>query len=245
MENKRCYVLLLVALLQWGCYKEKNVPQDQVILRAGHLPVATAADGVSKVLISVEINPAATDASNSVLLTTTKGLFDIVAKNTVTLVAQSVLGANGENHKIATVNLVSTTDTVPAIITATVKNFSRLDTVLFARAYPTLLRVTTDKLIYLPASNGEVTVTVNVRREVGMGVPTLGQFITLEALDQNNVAIGNFRNKTVVTDAAGNCVNFFSMPTPNSYVGIVKFRTTTVKDAAGNLLTDSTIINIR
>lgn len=244
MANKPTILALGCLLILAGCYKEKTASSSEVILSIGHSPTTIPADGVSKSLITVEIPAETPDASNSIVLTTTKGLFDVIAKNTATISAQNVMGTDGKNHRIGTMYLVATNDTLPAIITATIKNYSKSDTVIYSRAYPSQIRISIDKLIYLPASNGEVAITVQIKRDVGFGTPTTGQMITLDALDVNNLPIGNFRNKTLVTDAAGNCVNFFSMPTPNTYNGIVKFRATVVKDAAGGILTDETIINV-
>src|ERR1700710_1040773 len=229
MENKVfCLVATLIVTLS-GCYKESVVAQGQVILSMKNMPSGIPADGVSKTLISLELPQETTDANNSIVFTTTKGLFDLVLKNTATINAQNVIGADSLIHKIATINLVSTTDEGPAIITATIKNYSLSDTINFTRAYPDSIFVFVDKLNYQfpfasTLTNSEVTVTVQIKRKVGTGIPSIGQTISLSAVDStiNGIAIGNFRNKSLTTDAAGACVNYFSLPPTNTYLGTIK-----------------------
>lgn len=202
------------------------------------------ADGLSKQLITIEIPPTTIDANNTIALTTSKGLFDVVNKNTTTVVAQNVT-INGILHKIASINLVSSNDTGTAYVTASIKNYIQTDTIKLTNAYAEQIKISVDKLNYQISNTGEVTVTVKISRFPGHGTPTPNQNITLIAMDstQNpSHQVGRFRNFTTLTDASGSCINYFSIPLTNPYTGKVKLLATSPTDVSGNFIADSTFI---
>jgi len=202
------------------------------------------ADGVSKQLITIEIPPTTIEANNTIALTTSKGLFDVVNKNSTTVVAQNVT-INESLHKIASIYLVSSNDTGSAYVTASIKNYIQTDTIKFTNAFAEQIRISVDKLNYQISNTGEVTVTVKISRFAGHGTPTPGQNITLIAMDstQNpNQQVGQFRNFTTRTDGAGNCLNYFSIPFTNAYYGKVKFLATVPTDDSSKFISDSTTI---
>jgi hypothetical protein len=229
----------------------KNYSQvDTITFRNGFIMSMTGnqtsipADGVSKQLITIEIPPTTIDANNSIALTTSKGLFDVVNKNTTTVVAQNV-SVNGVLHKIASINLISSNDTGTAYVTASIKNYSQADTVKLTNAFAEQIKISVDKLNYQISNTGEVTVTVKISRFPGHGTPTPSQNITLVAMDstQNpSHQVGRFRNFTTLTDASGSCVNYFSIPLTNPYTGKVKLFATAPTDILGNFISDSTTI---
>lgn len=200
------------------------------------------ADGVSKQMITLELPDKTTDATNSVIFNTTKGLFDVAAKNTITVSAQNVM-ISGATHKVATVYLISTGDEGTAYVTATIKNFTQTDTIGFTRAYPDLIHLNVDKLNYQAGNGTEATVTVQCRRNIGTGTPSIGQAITLTALDNDLKPIGVFRNLNLMTDASGNCVNYFSLPLGSAYLGKITLTASVASDLTGKLISDAANIN--
>jgi hypothetical protein len=243
MQNKINFLFGVAVLLLTGCYKEKPVTQGQVIVSMPENKSTIPADGVSRQKITVEINANATDASNSIVLTTTKGLFEGVAKNTVTLSAQNTQLADGI-HKIATVYLISSTDEGTAYVTAAIKNYTQVDTIYFTRAYPDLIRLQVDKLNYQSGSTGEITVTVQIKRNPGNGTPSLAQTITLTAFDAAQHTIGNFRNLNLSTDANGSCINYFSLPVGNTYIGSIQLIAAASSNVNGGTVSDSQTLTV-
>lgn len=235
---------IICILIISGCYKENSVLTNEVILSMTGNQSSIPADGVSKQLITIEIPPVTSDANNTISLSTTKGLFDVVNKNIATVIAQKIT-INGVLHKIASINLISSNDTGTAHVTATVKNFSQTVAIKFTNAYPEQIKILVDKLNYQISNTGEVTITVKISRLPGHGVPTANQNITLIAMDSTgnpNRKVGRFRNYTTLTDASGNCINYISIPLSNPYIGSVKLFTTIPKDISGNIISDSTSI---
>lgn len=243
MESRLTYAGIVLLMLISACYKEQQITQTDVIVSMTGNKSSITADGVSKQLITVQLPDKTTDANNSVVFTTTKGLFDVVAKNTVTVTAQNTM-VNGQLQKIASAYLVSTTDEGPAYVTATVKNYSQTDTINFSRAYPEQIHLNVDKLNYQLSNTGEVTVTIQTKRNPGEGTPSTAQAVTLTALDNTQANIGSFRNLTLVTDVSGNCVNYFSMPLGSTYTGTVTFKASVQTDVTGKTNSDSQTINI-
>lgn len=224
-----------------SCYKETLVATNEVILSMTGNQSSIPADGVSRQLITIEIPSNTTDANSSITLITTKGLFDVVNKNTTTVTAQNVT-INGILHKIASVNLISSNDVGIAYVTTSIKNYSQVDTINFINAYAEQIKISVDKLNYQISNTGEVTVTVKISRLPGNGIPTPSQNITLIAKDSTNNLVGRFRNYTTITDVSGSCVNYFSIPLTNPFTGKVKLLTTIPTNPLGNIISDSTII---
>src|ERR1700744_58212 len=193
MGNKLQHLFFAGALLLTSCYKEQNVPQSSVILSRSANQSGIPADGVSKQLITLELPDKTTDATNSIVFNTTKGLFDIAAKNTITVSAQNVT-IDGKLHKIASVYLISSGDEGIAYVTATIKNFTQTDTIKFTRAYPDQIHITVDKLNYQAGNSTESTITIQSRRNPGTGISSIGQSVTLSASDSTQKPIGVFRN---------------------------------------------------
>lgn len=244
MESKTILKFVLVSVLLVGCYKEESVPVNDVIMSLDLGNKVIEADGVSKQVIKIEIPSSTSDANNLITLITTKGLFDIAGKNTISIAAQNVV-ANGVLRKIATATLISSNDTGYAYLTATIKNYSVLDSIRFVNAYPDQIRISVDKLNYQVSSGGEVTVTVKLSRAQGKGNPTPGQRISLLAIDSTGDVsrqVGRFRNLNTVTDASGTCVNYFSVPLTSPYLGKVKFLSSVSKDISGRTISDSAVI---
>jgi hypothetical protein len=243
MQNKITLLLCIATLLLTGCYKEPAVTQDQVIVKMPENKSAIPADGLSRQKISVEINAHATDVSNTIVLTTTKGIFDGAAKNTITVSAQNTQMADGM-HKIATVYLISSNDEGVAYVTAAIKNYTQIDTIYFARAYPDLIRLQLDKINLQSGTTGEITATVQIKRNTGTGTPSFGQTITLTALDAAQHTIGNFRNLILTTDATGSCVNYFSLPVGNTFTGVIQLIATVPTNTAGGIASDTQTITV-
>jgi hypothetical protein len=241
MQNRKFFILIGWLGFLFGCYKEEQVTPNEVIISMTGDKSTIPADGVSKQLITIEIPATTADANNTITLITTKGLFDVVNKNTTTVTAQNII-INGVVHKVASVNLVSSTDEGAAYVSATIKNYTQIDTIFFTKAYPEQIKIAVDKLNYQISNTGEVVVTVKVSRLPGNGTPTPGQTITLVALDNAQNPIGRFRNLNNTTDAAGTCINYFSIPLTNPYLGPVKLLTTVQKSITGNTITDSVFI---
>lgn len=244
MENKLHYLFIFIAITLGltSCYKENLVPQTNVILSMSANHTAIPADGVSKQLITLELPNKTIDVSNSVVFNTTKGLFDIAAKNTITVSAQNVM-ISGALHKIATVYLISSGDEGTAYVTATIKNYTQTDTINFTRAYPDQIHLNVDKLNYQAGNSTEVSITVQCRRNPGTGTPSIGQSVTLSAVDSTQKPIGVFRNLNLLTDASGNCVNYFSLPLGSTYLGKVYLSASVVSDATGKTISDTATIN--
>ena len=244
MQNNTKIIALLCLLIISGCYKETPVATNEVILTMTGNQSSIPADGASKQLITIEIPSNTTDANNSIALTTTKGLFEIVNKNTTTVTAQNVK-IDGTLHKIASVTLISSNDVGIAYVTASIKNYSQIDTINFTNAYAEQIKISVDKLNYQISNTAEVIVTVKINRLPGNGTPTPSQTITLTALDstQNpNNQVGRFRNFDTVTDSSGSCVNYFSIPLTNPYTGKVKLLATIPTNSSGHIITDSATI---
>lgn len=244
MVNKLNTTIFICILTISSCYKENSVPTNEVILSMTGNQSSIPADGVSKQLITIEIPSVTTDANNTITLTTTKGLFDVINKNTATVIAQNIT-TDGTLHKIASINLISSNDTGIAYVTASIKNHSQTDTIRFINAFAEQIKISVDKLNYQISNTGEVTVTVKVSRLPGHGVPTASQSITLVAMDSTGSPVhqvGRFRNFTTLTDASGSCTNYFSIPLSNPYTGKVKLLTTIPTDVSGNFISDSTTI---
>jgi hypothetical protein len=241
MKNSKIILSISCLILFYGCYKEDIIPSNEVIINMTGNNVSIPADGASKQLITIEIPVTSSDANNSIVLTTNKGLFDIVNKNTTSVTAQNVT-VNGTLHKIASVNLISSTDIGTAYVTATIKNFSQVDTVFFTNAYAEQIKLYVDKLNYQISNTGEVIVTVKINRLPGNGITTANQIISLVALDNNNNPVGHFRNFNTITDASGSCINYFSIPMASPYIGTVKFTATVQTNSSGNTITDTQTI---
>lgn len=242
MENKKILKLAVLVLVLAGCYKEPVILQNQVILSMSGNHTSLPADGVSKQMITVELPDKTTDATNSVVFNTTKGLFDVAGKNTITVSAQNT-NISGQIHKIATVYLISSADEGIAYVTATIKNYTQTDTITISRAYPDIIHVNVDKLNYQLSNTGEVTITVQTKRNPGTGTPSVGQPITLSALDSTKKVIGSFRNLNLLTDATGNCVNYFSLPIGATYTGKILISAGIQSDPTGKTINDAATIN--
>lgn len=242
MLNKLYYIVIIVLVILTSCYKETPAPQSSVILAMSANHASIPADGVSKQLITLELPDKTTDATNSIVFNTTKGLFDIAAKNTITVSAQNVM-INGKLNKIATVYLISSGDEGIAYVTATIKNYTQTDTINFIRAYSDQIHLYVDKLNYQNGNGTEVTITVQCRKNPGSGTPSIGQAITLSARDSTQKPIGIFRNLNLLTDASGNCINYFSMPSGSTYVGKIYLTASVVNDPSGMSISDATTIN--
>lgn len=240
-NNTKILGFFCFMLLCSSCYKESAVPVDEVIIGMTGNQASIPADGVSKQLITIEVPATISDAGNLIVLTTTKGTFEVAGKNTTTVSAQNVM-INGSLHKVASVSLVSTTEAGVAYVTAAIKNYSKTDTVHFTNAYPDQVKVQVDKLNYQVSNTGELTVTIKISRSPGKGNPTSYQAATLSALDSTGQPVGRFRNYNAMTDAAGNCLNYFSIPTSNPYTGRVKLIATVPADEAGRMITDSATV---
>ncbi|MTH15818.1 hypothetical protein [Flavobacterium sp. LC2016-01] len=241
MKILKTILSLTCLILFFGCYKEDIITADDIIISMTGNNTSIAADGTSKQLITIEIPSTATDANNSITLTTTKGLFEIVNKNTVTVTAQNIID-NGTLHKIASVNLISSNDTGTAYVTATIKNYSKTAAVSFTNAYAEQIKLSVDKLNYQISKEGEVTVTVKIDRLPGNGSPTPGQTIVLTALDNNLNPVGSFRNFNTLTDTSGICTNYFSIPLTNPYTGTVTFKATVQSNSSGTTIPASQTI---
>lgn len=241
MKKSKIILSLSCLILFYGCYNEDIINPDDIIISMTGDNTSIVADGTSKQLITIEIPSTTTDANNSISLTTTKGLFEIIGKNTTTVSAQNV-NVNGTLHKIASVNLISSNDVGVAYVTATIKNYSKTAIVSFTNAYAEQIKLSVDKLNYQISKEGEVTVTVKIERLPGNGSPTPGQTITLRALDNNLNPVGSFRNFNTLTDAAGICTNYFSIPLSNPYTGTVTFEATVQTNLSGTTITNSKTI---
>jgi hypothetical protein len=241
MQNRKYIYVISCFILTCGCYKEKQVSSNEVIISMTGNQSSIPADGISKRLITIEIPSITADANNSIALITTKGVFDMVDKNTTTVTAQNVI-INGTLHKIASVNLISSINEGIAYVTAAIKNYNQVDTIIFTKAYAEEIKIFVDKLNYQVSNTGEVVVTIKINRLFGDGSPTSYQAITLTALDSTQNPVGRFRNFSTITDASGSCVNYFSIPVANPYTGKIKLLATVQKNSAGDIIADSTII---
>ncbi len=242
MANRRCiFVFICFLILQFGCYKEKQALVNDVIINMTGNQKSIAADGVSTQLITIEVPSNSADINNSISLTTTKGLFDIVNKNTITVIPQNVI-VNNTIHKIAFVNLISSTDEGIAYVTASIKNYISIDTIFFITAYADQIKILTDKLNLQISNTSEVIVTVKISRSPGKGIPTPNQNITLNAMDNKGSPVGRFRNFNTFTDASGNCINYFSIPLTTRDTFDVKLLTSIRHNLYGEIISDSTLI---
>ena len=246
MENNTKFSVFFFMLIISSCYKESSVATNEIILNMTGNHSSIPADGVSKQLITIEIPSNTTDANNSISLTTTKGLFDVVNKNTTIVSAQNVM-INSTLHKIASIYLISSNEIGDAFVTASIKNYSQIDTIYFTNAYAEQIKISVDKLNFQLNNTGEVTVSVKINRLPGNGTPSSSQNINLIAIDstQNiNNKVGEFRNFTTLTDASGTCINYFSIPISKPYFGKVKFLATIQNSTSGSTIKDSAIVTV-
>lgn len=242
MGNKTLY-LLSFSLIITACsckYEEVTLPASQVIKGVTITPDTIAADGVSKALISVELPFETVDSKRAVALSSNKGLFEIEGKNTTTITAIDTM-INGEFKKIAQTSLISDNLEGLATVTINVQNYVLTRTILVSRAYPDIITLSTDKLSYKPDVNAEITLTIQIQRSPGFGKPSPGQEITLTATDKSGLPIGDYRNKTVLTDADGKVVNYFSISPSLNYSGIVTIKAS-VKKADGTFTPPATVL---
>lgn len=237
MENKIIITCLLLCCS--SCYKEDKVVVSDVIKEFTISPSALPADGLSKAQIMVILPDDVLDTKRSVVFTTTKGLFDIEAKNSVTVVAVDTM-LNGRQQVVAIASLVAANEEGKALVTAKVQNFAVGGEVTFSRSYPNTISLNVDKLSV--KGDAEIMVTTQLKRNTGRGKPSPGQEITLEAVDSSGNRIGNFRNLALVTDQDSKCVNYFSVPA-TSYYGPIVLRTT-VRDSNQQVLTGTAFVNI-
>ncbi len=244
MRSKIIAIVTGVALNLIGCYTERVAPASDIIISMVHTPSSIPADGVSRTLISITLPDETSDANNSITLTASKGVFEIAGKTTITLSALDVIGSDGKNQKVATAWLISSTDETKSYIAATVKSYMSTDSISFTRSYPDSIDVRVDKLIFVPSTTAELTVTTQIKRNIGRGTPSAGQPVTLTARDNSGNTIGRFRNFTTVTDVAGTCVNYFSIDPSSTYTGPVTFVASVPIDAMGTTRTDQQTITI-
>jgi hypothetical protein len=243
MSNKQSLFLaaLIAMLFAFGCYKENEVP-DTDIFTDIDVPDSLIADGVSKAIISVELPNETITAKRAVQFTTTKGLFDVEGKNTISVLASDIY-INGEKHVIAKTNLISDNEEGACVVSVKVQNYLRLDTINFIRAFPNSISVAVDKLNYKPDITAELSITVQLKRLTGEGKVSTGQFIKLAVFDRDGQSIGNFRNKTTMIDVDGKCVNTFSIPASLGYNGQIKI-VATAANSYSTEISDSTFVNV-
>jgi hypothetical protein len=236
--------LIILSLVSTSCnYSEDNITADDVIISLSHSPQTTIANGVNKVVIAVELPNQTIASKRSVSITTTKGLFEIENKNSVTISAVNVV-ENGEQKVKAFVTLVSGTEEGDAIIKASIDNFSKTETITFTRSFPDQINILTDKINYVVNNTNEIAVTVQLSKNKGEGNISQGQqILSLDAYDSANSPIGQFRNKTTNIDSSGKCINYFSLPAGNPYLGQIKFKAT-VLGADNQLKTGENNINV-
>lgn len=245
MANKLSfYVLTCIALTCFGCdYKEVTEPTADSIIKVTAAPTSIPADGVSKTEISVQLPDDVMDTKRSVIFTTTRGLFEIENKNTTTVTALD-LTVGTDVKKIAKATLIGTTDEGTSVVIIKVQSYVLTTNISFTRAYPETIQVGVDKLNYKVDGNAEITVTTQLKRNTGNGKISNGQSITLNAIDTLGNPIGIFRNKTLLADADGKVVNYFSLPASLNYTGGVRIYATAVKDANNAVLPDTARINV-
>lgn len=244
MESRKLFLWIVACvLLLNGCnYKEDIVVPQDVIISIKSEPGIIVADGVSKSLITVRLPDKTLDTKRSIILTTTKGLFEVEGKNTTTITAGNVVTPEG-TQIIGYATLISSADAGTATVKAASGNFSRSVTINFTTAFPDAIHLQVDKNNYKPDAASEVTVTIVLNRNIGTGTVSSGQTVTLSVVDSLNNPIGQFRNKILLTDASGKCVNYFSLPLNNTYLGKITATATTV-NSANQTISDSAIITV-
>ncbi len=231
-------------LLLCGCnYKEVVLTSNDVILELSHSPNSIPADGVSKVVFKVRLPDNSSDSKRNVILTTTKGIFEVENKNTVMVVASNVIDAGSQKVE-GFASLISSNDEGFAIVNAAVGTSNRADTIYFDRSYPEMINLQVDRSNYKPDATTEITMTTVLTRMVGHGSVSAGQVITLDVYyDLTNTPIDHFRNKTTIIDNAGKCVNYFSLPYGSTYLGRIR-AVTTAKNANNQTISDTSFINV-
>jgi hypothetical protein len=243
MVNRILKRITFVLIMLTACnYKENIVNPRDVIISMTAQPTTVEADGVSKVLITVQLPDYSLEGKRSITLTTSKGLFEVEGKNITTITAGNVTTQDGV-HVIGYVNLITSTDVGVATVKATSGNFSQSANITFKNANPDMIYLQVDKLNYKPDATTEVTLTIQLTRNTGTGSVSINQAVAIVATDSLNNPIGQFRNKTILTDATGKCVNYFSLPLTNNYTGKVIFTATSTNNS-NQPIAATAIVNI-
>lgn len=190
-------------------YEETPVQSSQVITDISSTPNNPVADGKSPVRIAVTLPVGTVDGKENVLLQTSDGIFAESEKNNV--IVPATFYTTTDKAKIAYATLISPATEGQVQITVTVQKFTKDYILSFSRAFPETIRLTTDRQYVKAAPDSEAILTVALIRT--KGTPTAGQAITLTVTDDLNqpTTVGSFRNKTLVSDATGKIINYFSI----------------------------------
>lgn len=213
-------------------YKEEPISINQVITSVISKPANPVADGTGLVQITVSLPAGTADSKRNITLQTDVGTFLESGKNSVTVPA--ILANTSDGALTAYANLVSPAMPTTANVQITAQSYAKVHPIIFGIAHPEKFTLSTDRLVLTTAPNMEAMLTIALQRNIG--TPTAGQSVTL--ISANNV--GMFRNKTVVSDALGKCVNYFSIPDTTFWNKRLTL-TARVKDSNGAFLPDQTV----
>jgi hypothetical protein len=203
---------LLVAALIPACYEPVVAPHRAPALI---LPDTGTADGASLLDLVVKIDTAATPADKrAIALTTTAGTF--TTGGTTATLAPDVSGA-------AIALLRAPADSTTAIVTATVNGETVSRTIVFRRALPERVDVVPDQLTLRPGTGQELSITIYLRRAVG--IPSPGVRVELSSVNVSNGSISTalFLPATLTSDATGVMRARFTAP-DRTYFGPVQLR---------------------
>lgn len=234
---KRLLFFVLMVLLAAGC--EYHNPDDylsildyspdkvlNLFIGSGTIP----ADGASTVKVDARIPSNADKEKRSVKLTTSAGTWEKNNSVEITITADA--------EGLASANLKSSLVPGTALIQGTIVEIVQEKKVKFEPAYPESLEVAPGCFALKASLLGSTTVTVHLKREVG--IPSLETVVNFSATDDQGNDIGVFRSiKT--SDANGTASAIFSVGT-TQYQGMVTI--TASVDTPGGSVRGSALVPV-
>lgn len=215
MKTKLCLLLLLVMALT-ACYKESyfdDLVDTDVIKIVAPLSNEVLADRVSTIDIKAEIPKNSAKDRSTVEFSTTEGIF-IGSKEPLKATSEAKNG-------IATVTLVSSNKPLDVSIRAVIAQKEANIKIKFVNAPPEDLSIILGKLILKSGLENELGITVKATRK--KGTPSIGNTISVQALDNNEKQIGVYRlGQEVAIDENG--LANFTFSVDKNIKGEIKFK---------------------
>lgn len=213
------YTVLCVTLL-FGCdYSEdyfSGLQSDMVVKFKTPATSEIFADGTTITDFDALIPLNAVDSRSTVEFRLTDGTF--VGSEKPQFVAVTAQKKAIEN-KVATVNIKSPlTPTNESVIRATIAGYEAVHKFKFKNAPPESLKIIPSSLSLKGGLENEIVINVQGIRSIG--IPSIGNKISIQVKDAKNNSVGSFRLGTnAETDSSGKCV--FTLSVDKTVTGII------------------------